>query len=121
MYLHYQKLTIEIQCIECCYKYLRCQYMREAHRALVNPSKKYNRYILKDTYLERLEPPTLLFIELLTFRTYFPHIFSSLLSYKIDKNDYQDIEFIILLFTQIWASLCAVKKYLHLPRTNIHY
>ena len=104
-------------------------------RALVNPSKKYDRYILKDTYLERLEPPTLLFIEFLTFRTYFPHIFSSLLSYKIDKNEYQDIEFIILLFTQIWAFYVLSKSIFtfHVPtyiikgnaisgrRKHVHY
>ena len=36
------------------------------------------------------------------------------------RNGYQDIEFIILLFPHIWASVFAVKKYLHLPRTNMH-
>ena len=45
----------------------------ERHRALVNPSKNYDRYNLKDTYLERLEPPTLLFI------SDFQDIFSSYL------------------------------------------
>ena len=56
MYLH-QKMTIEIQCIECCDKYLSISVPRSKINILVcymglSIKIEYARYIMNDTYLK---------------------------------------------------------------------
>ena len=124
MYLHYQNVTIEIQDTEWCDRYLRYQYMREVRTILIcyvgQSIKKNMLDILWMIPILRIRTSDISLHRFSDFKSIFSSYLFFLAVIQNRRNGYQDIEFIILLFPHIWASVFAVKKYLHLPRTNMH-